>query len=54
VTPSSIAPAGWVKGGDFSISGEDEASSKLLISNPEAWADHEAADVLTEIRRQAA
>lgn len=54
VAPSSIAPAGWVKGGDFSLGGEDESSSKLLISNPEAWADQEAAGVLTEIRRQAA
>jgi hypothetical protein len=54
VTPSSIAPAGWVKGGDFGVPGEDEASSKLLISNPEAWADQEAAGVLTEIRRAAA
>ncbi|SRR6266581_3472539 len=54
VTPSSIAPAGWVKGGDFGMPGEDESSSKLLISNPEAWADQEAAGVLTEIRRSAA
>ncbi len=53
VTPSSIAPQGWAK--DMGIMhAEDDTSSKLLISNPEAWADQEAAGVLTEIRRAAA
>jgi len=53
VTPSSIAPQGWAK--DIGIlHAEDDQSSKLLITNPEAWADQEAAGVLTEIRRQAA
>lgn len=49
--PSSIGPDRW---GIGPLPGEDEKTSKLLLSDPTAWADNEAAAVLTEVRRQAA
>jgi hypothetical protein len=48
IAPTSIAPANWGIGG---LPGEDEKSSKMLMENPEQWADQEAAAALTEIRR---
>ena len=51
IAPSAISPQSW---GIGSVDGEDDKSAKDLISNPTAWADKEAAAVLTEIRRDAA
>lgn len=53
IAPSAIAPQGWAR--DMGIlHAPDDADSKLLVSNPDAWADKEAAAVLTEERRRAA
>lgn len=50
VTPSAITPMGWGQSA-MGIDGTDDG--KLLVSDPDAWADREAAAVLTEIRRAA-
>lgn len=52
VTPASVAPIGWGRDA-LGIAG-DSADAKLLVSDPDAWADREAASVLTEVRREAA
>jgi hypothetical protein len=53
ITPASIAPQGWAR--DMGIQhADDDTDSKFLISNPDGWADKEAAAVLTEVRREAA
>jgi hypothetical protein len=44
---SGITPQTW---GIGPLPGEDADSSKLLMDNPEAWADHEAANILNEVR----
>lgn len=52
VTPTSIAPQNWAA--EFGTGKTDDESLKLLQSNPERWAEIEAAAVLTEQRRAAA
>lgn len=54
VRPESVAPQTWGMEAMGIGGGADEAESKALIADPDAWADREAAAVLTEIRGQAA
>lgn len=54
VTPqggTGLTPNTW---GIGPLPGEDEAGGKLLMDNPEAWADKEAFGILSEIRTAAA
>lgn len=44
--PSTVAPPRW----DFQHVNDDDADQKLLWSNPEAWADREAAAVMQELK----
>lgn len=53
IAPSAISPTSWAKDMGLGTPAEDDAASKLLLSNPERFADQEAANVLTEIRRSA-
>jgi hypothetical protein len=53
VAPSSVAPQGWAKDMGLRMDADD-SDSKLLVGDPDAWADKEAAAILTEVRREAA
>jgi hypothetical protein len=50
VTPEGVMPNRW---GIGPLPGEDEKSGKLLMDNPETWADIEAANILNELRSAA-
>lgn len=55
--PEPIQPAGGLSPQSWGIGplpGEDEADGKLLMTEPERWADKEAFATLNEIRRTAA
>ncbi len=52
IAPSAISPSSWSKDMGLGPAGED-ADLKLLHTDPERFAEQEAAAVLTEIRRAA-
>jgi hypothetical protein len=50
LTPEGVTPSHW---GIGPLPGEDEKSGKLLMDNPETWADLEATNILREMRSAA-